>query len=865
MDDAQATAGLPVEAILDELLHSLRMKGTAVLQAPPGAGKTTLVPLALLRSGWCKQRIIVIQPRRIAAFAAAERMAGLLNEVAGDQVGYRTRFDSRISSATVVEVVTDGLFLRMIQDDPELEGVSAVLFDEFHERTVAMDLALAFALEARQSLREADEPLYLLIMSATLDGQALSDWLGAELTESAGRTFPVTAEYRPRPARVTIEAHAAASVQQILARETGDVLVFLPGFREINRVQRLLGQALPDGIDLHRLHAALSRDEQRAALAPAAAGRRKVVLSTNIAETSVTIPGVRIVIDSGLVRVSRHDEGRGTNLLQTERISAASAVQRQGRAGRTAPGIAIRLWSQTNQASLNDFDKPEILTTDLLPAALELACWGVSEISAGEPGIDLPSAPDQLRLQRARKMLVDLGALDTDGRITRTGRRIHALGLHPRLGRLLVDLQTDSAHSQLASAALACVVILSEGDPLRFDGEPGQCDIALRLDLWNREPLFGKRDRNVWRSVERAIGRLARQLRLSLDFRQAGINSSTGSTGLAALLTAAWPDRIAQRRSSGAGYRLADGRGLKLGDNDALAGSDWLLVLDMGGSAQEPTITLACQLDLDTIEQACRDKLKHSALTEWDDARKAVLAISRTQLGELILRQQNVQRPLPPSVAAQAVTTLIDELVDSAGCWLVWTEAAGRLRRRMQWLHERDPSAWPDTSDTALFASADAVMAWLGPDLEGVTSQAELQRADLGQALRRCLHWEQYQELETMAPERFRLASGLKLTIDYRLSSGEGQLGSAVISTRMQNLFGTSTHPCLADGTRLLVEPLSPAQRPVQLTSDLPGFWRGSYVEAAKELRGRYPKHYWPIDPANAEPNLNTGKRRPSS
>ncbi|MAM89824.1 MAG: ATP-dependent helicase HrpB [unclassified Hahellaceae] len=848
---------LPINAILADVLASLRQQHRVVVQAPPGAGKTTAIPIALLNSNWLPGRIILIQPRRLAAFAAANRMASMLAEPVGQTIGYRTRHDSAVSKATRVEVVTDGIFLRWIQNDPALEGVSAVLFDEFHERTVAMDLSLAFAVESQLALRESADPLYLLVMSATLDGRQFSEWLEAPFHESAGRLFPVEVRHRPSASRIPVGQHVSQVILQALAADPGDALVFLPGFREINQVRRTLLESLPSATVLHSLHASLPQSEQLAALRPAPAGQRKVVLSTNIAETSVTIEGIRIVVDSGLARVSRYDERRGLDTLETRKISLASARQREGRAGRMAPGVCYRLWSKADEATMSLFDEPDILTSDLVPVALELAKWGLTAFDE----FSLPSQPKPVAWQAARGILHDLGAIEADGRLTPQGSRLADLGMHPRLGQLLLSHRDD----ELASAALACAALLSEGDPLRFPGEAPHSDIRLRLALWQRSPSFGVLQRSTWQSLQKIIKQLAR--RTSIEWAP----QSTDLEGIAEALAQTWPDRVAQlRENSATRYRMADGRGVRLHNEDSLAGSAYLVVLDTSGQAggslgngrhgesqaRELTIALACALSKRQLESALAPLFVRREHIAWNRQRQTVEVESQQTLGELVISAQPMQRPWPLAVASEVKQQLLRQLAVENCAQLPWNEATRQLRARLQWLHQQHPEQWPDMSDRALLQSPEVLDEWLGPDLDQASGFASLGQIDLASALKRRLDWSQWTLVDQIAPASMALDNGQVVALDFSEERGP------VMRVRLQALFGLKQHPRLPNGAPVLVELLSPAQRPLQLTSDLPGFWSGSYREVAKEMRGRYPKHPWPDDPANAPPTTRAKPRR---
>ena len=823
---------LPIHDALPALLAALEQRDRVVVQAPPGAGKTTAIPLALLRQSWASGRIVLIQPRRLAVYNAARRMSSLLGEPPGQTVGYRTRFDSRTGAATRIEVVTGGIYLRMLQDDPALTGVSAVLFDEFHERSLEADLGIALTLDAQRGLRDDSEPLRVLAMSATLDGEQLAHWLGdAPLISSEGRCYPVQDHYLPPPHRAELEVHAAQVVRRAAREEEGNILVFLPGFREIRRVERLLQEPpLGEHWQLHALHASLAPELQEAAIRPTAPGQRKVVLATNVAETSVTIEGIRVVVDGGLVRVARFDERRGMDVLATERVSRASADQRRGRAGRLSPGACYRLWSREEHGLLRPFADPEILTADLVPAALELALWGVREPAE----VPLPTPPNADAYARARALLQELDALDAQGRVTSKGREMAALGLHPRLAALVLAGREQG----LASCACALAAILSEDDPLRTQPGDPQSDIGLRLALWRA----GGGQRGALERLKQLARQLAQRLRLRLD------DAAVDHPEAGALLARAFPDRVAQRRAdSRHRYLLANGRGVQLDPGDRLAGQDWLVVLDATGQSQEPRARLAAALSLEELRSGLGEHIARQDVAEWNAERGAIEVERREQLGALVLRRERLPRPWPERASARFIEVLRERGIGQ----LPWREGAIALRARLQWLHRRAPERWPDVGDAAL---AERLEQWLGPYLGDVYSLTALEQVDLHAALVSLLDWPAQQALEREAPASWTLPTGHAASIDY------GHPGGPLLSARLGEFYGLKQTPSLPCGQRLLIELLSPAHRPLQLTSDLAQFWAGSYKDVAKEMRGRYPKHFWPDDPANAQATTRTKK-----
>jgi|TARA_Y100001954_G_scaffold58126_1_gene62772 ATP-dependent helicase HrpB len=826
---------LPIDDILPQLIQASKEHHCVVLQAPPGAGKTTRVPLALLACEWLRGKIVVIQPRRLAVYSAAHRLAQQLGESPGTRVGYRTRYDRCVAPANRIEVVTDGVFLAQLQRDPELSGVAMVLFDEFHERSVNVDLGLAFALESQQALRAATDPLRLLVMSATLDGERLSQWLQAPLLQSRGRSFPVATQYRPCPRDRYPDQHICQVILEALRNEPGSLLVFLPGMREIRAVQRRLEESpLPDAVQIHVLHASLPKEQQQAALIPAPAPLRKVVLATNVAETSITIEDVRVVIDSGEARVARYDERRGMNHLHTEMISAASAEQRRGRAGRTQAGVCYRLWGESRQTSLKAFSDPDMLTTDLQPIALELAQWGVRDLNE----LTLLDQPPEDRLQRARAALQQLGALRDDHSLTPFGRSLSAMGLPPRLAALVLRAKGSPAQSE----AVLCAAILSEGDPLRQSPAHFQADIHLRLP-----PTSAPRPQRLQRLCQQIEGRLRRaptapEVEVEVEVE----SDTTGSTAttLPILLARAFPDRIAQQRpNQPLRYRLSNGKGVQLRRHDTLARHPYLVVLDAGGTGTDADIQLACPITLEAVRQALPTLITEQEHCFWDSARQAVSAERQQHLGQLILQQQALAKPWP----RQAADVLLQALLDADLQPLPWHENSLQLCQRLCWLHRSQPGQWPDFSREALQQDA---REWLAPFLENCYSFKELSHIPLLDALRNRLGWERLVELDQAAPADWELATG-KHRIHY-------DNGTPTLKVRLQECYGISSHPTLPGGEPITLELLSPARRPLQITRDLGAFWTGSYREVAKEMRGRYPKHFWPDDPATAQATTRT-------
>jgi ATP-dependent helicase HrpB len=852
-------ADLPIEAVLPDLIRALAAGSNAVLQAPPGAGKTTRVPLALLEQPWLGQRkIVMLEPRRLAARAAARRMAATLGEEVGQTVGYRVRMDQRVGPKTRIEVVTDGVFTRLIQDDPGLEGVGAVLFDEFHERSLEVDLGLALCLESQAAIRPE---LRLVAMSATLAAAPVARLLGeAPIIASEGRAFPVATRYVDRAAAGRIEDDVAATVRRALAEEPGDLLVFLPGLREIRRVESLLeASGLGPGIVIAPLHGDLPLDGQDRAIRPSQTGLRKVVLATSIAETSLTIEGIRVVIDSGLMRVPRFDPRSAMTRLDTIRVSQAAAGQRRGRAGRLGPGVCYRLWAEATHRTLAPFTQPEILEADLAPLALELAQWG-----AGDPArLAWLDPPPRAAYEQARDLLRRLGALDAADRLTAHGRAIAGLGLHPRLAHMIVRGQA------LGLGGLACdlAALLSERDIVKADMGARDTDLRLRVELLaeGRHPALPP-GLHLDRTARDQVLRAARQWR-----RRIGAGDAAGdakSTG--AVVELAYPDRVAQRRPGGDGrYRLASGQGAFFPSGpsqalDPLAAEDWLAVADLDGAKREARIFLAAPLLLAEIEEGFADQIVSVESCAWNARVEAVEARRQRRLGALLLKDEP-WADAPDDVKAAALLDGIRALGLNA---LPWTPELRNWQARVLFLrtHGREAGGdeaggdeaggdegWPDVADPALMA---ALESWLLPHLAGITRRAHFKRIDLAAALHGMLDWRRRQDLDREAPTHLAVPSGSRIPLDYT--------GGAVpvLAVRLQEMFGLTATPRIAGGrVPLVVHLLSPARRPLAVTQDLASFWANAYQQVKRDMRGQYPKHHWPDDPLSAPPT-NRAKRR---
>ena len=815
---------LPIDAVLDELARALAENNAAVLVAPPGAGKTTRGPLALLDEPWIgKKKIIVLEPRRIAARASAERMAKTLGERVGETVGYRVRFGSKVSRLTRIEVVTEGIFSRQILDDPELTSIAAVLFDEFHERSLDADLGLALARDAQTGLRE---DLRILVMSATLDGARVASLLGdAPVIASEGRAFPVETRYLGRKPDAPLERQMADAIGTALRADPGSVLAFLPGAAEIRRTQNFLSERIHDaGIEIVPLFGALDAAVQDRAIQPAPKGQRKVVLATSIAETSLTIEGVRIVVDSGVARVPRYEPDIGLTRLETVRASRAAVDQRRGRAGRTEPGVCYRLWDEPQTASLMAYTQPEILSADLSSLVLDLAQWGVSD-PASLAFLDSPPTP---ALNEARTLLRELGALDGDGRITAEGKSLRALALPPRLARMIVDSHRLGAGREAAAIAAVLTERGLGGDSV---------DLDARLDQF-------RRDRSQRATSARSLAeRWASQVAAT---EGASASDDAPSTGV--MLAFAFPDRVARNRGNGT-FLLANGRGAAVDQASALARAPYIAVAELTGTAASGRILLAAPITQADIELRFADGIENTDEITFDRASMTLRARRKRTLHAITLSEA----PLTLTPSAETAGVLADGLIAAGLDRLPWSKPLQQWRGRVMFLRKAEGEPWPDLSDDALAAQRES---WLVPALFDKTSLKEVSAGDLSDALMALLPWELRARLEREAPTHFEAPTGTMLAIDYEAEQGP------TIAVRLQELFGLTTHPSVAKGAvPLVLELLSPAHRPVQVTRDLPGFWRGSYAAVRSDLRGRYPRHPWPEDPASAMPTRRVKPR----
>lgn len=816
---------LPIDAVLDDVRAALAARSGAVLVAPPGAGKTTRVPLALMDESWLQGRkILVLEPRRVAARAAAQRMASTLSEAVGERIGLRTRMMTKSGAKTRVEVVTEGIFTRMILDDPELSGIGAVLFDEFHERSLDADLGLALALDCQRGLRE---DLRILPMSATLDGARVARLMGnATVITSDGRAFPVDTRYIGRDAAARIEDQMADAVMRALREERGSILSFLPGQGEIRRVEERLKERISDkSIVLAPLYGAMDVAAQDLALEPAPKGVRKVVLATSIAETSITIEGVRVVIDSGLARVPRFEPDVGVTRLETVRVSRAAADQRRGRAGRTEPGICYRLWDEPQTQSLPAFAEPEIRSADLAPLLLDCAEWG-----AADPGalawIDPPSAA---AIDAAREELSELEALDAEGRITATGKRLRSLPLPPRLARMVIAA-AEVGHAEEAAEIAAVIVERGLGG--------NDVDLVHRLEGLRRDR---SRRASDMRRLASGWARAAGAGRASRGARE--------DMSIARLLALAFPERLAKARGAPGQFLLANGRGAALDATHPLARAPFLVAAELSGSAASTRILLAAAADEADVLAAAGERVSTKDEIDFDQGAGALRARRVRRLDAIVLANE------PRAVTANEETArlLAEGIAKSGVARLPWSKAQIQLRDRVGFLRAAGKDEWPDLGDTALAASVDQ---WLAPFLAGKTKLGDIGADDLGAALDALLPWQLKRRLDEEAPTHFEAPTGNRHAIDYETT------GAPALHIRVQELFGLTAHPSIANGKLpLTLHLLSPAQRPIQITRDLPGFWKGSWAAVKADMKGRYPRHPWPDDPASAAPTARAKPR----
>ena len=836
---------LPISSLLGDIARSLCTRTELVLEAPPGAGKTTLVPLALLDEPWLAgQRILMLEPRRMAARAAAERMASLLGEEAGFTVGYRVRLEAKVSARTRIEVITEGILNRMLQDDPSLAGTGLLIFDEFHERSLDADLGLALALAGRAMFREAGDPLRILVMSATLDGEAVARVLGeAPVLRAEGRSYPVSVHHAGRtPQRDELLFALRDTLQGLLRQapdDTGDILVFLPGHSEIGRLAALVSP--PPGTEVLPLHGQLTLAEQQRAIAPSTAGLRKLVLATNIAETSLTIEGVATVVDAGLAREPQYDPSTGLTQLRTRRISRASAEQRTGRAGRVRPGQCHRLWTETDHRALAPARTPEIRQADLAPMALALIAWGVSD-TAELAWLDAPPAGawnEALTLLQASGAIVaGAGGMWS---LSSLGTRMAAMPMHPRLARMLLGAEDGAA----IEVACALAALLAERAP---GGRSGADLVPLLEMLLERTPCPPSH-RGWAQRARRQASLYRRDLAGARDARASGEDLAHPAGRLLAL---AYPDRIARRRAGvHALYQLANGRSARVDEADPLATHEWLVAAELGSRAGDASerIFLAAELDPASFTQELAFLVEEEETADWSAAEGRFVAERRRRVGALLLSREALKDVDP----AQRADALCRWLARSGLQALPWTDELRQWQARVMLLHTLEPATWPDLSDARL---QQTLPQWLGPLLTRVNTLADLQRVDLAGALATLLPWPLPRELDRLAPARMDVPSGSSVEIDYMQSP-------PVLAVKLQEMFGCTETPRVAGGrVPLLVHLLSPARRPLQVTQDLAAFWRNAYAEVRKEMRGRYPRHPWPEDPLAAAPTRHTKRRQ---
>ncbi|MDX2143392.1 MAG: ATP-dependent helicase HrpB [Rhodospirillaceae bacterium] len=829
------TQPLPIDSLIPEIKATLAERTAAVVVAAPGAGKTTRVPLAILDEPWVRGRsIVMLEPRRLAARMAAERMASEIGQSVGETVGYRVRLEAKVSRATRIEVVTEGILNRRLQHDPELAGTAAIIFDEFHERSLDTDLGLALVLDVQRNLRP---DLRVLIMSATLDAAPVAKLIGdAPVLESVHRPFPVETRYLPKSPGGPLDKDMTALIRTALDDEEGSVLAFLPGEAEIRRVASALAQSnLPPQVEIRPLYGALPWKEQNAAVAPSAPGTRKVVLATTIAETSLTIEGVRIVVDCGRKRVSRFDPARGMAQLVTVPVSRASAEQRRGRAGRLGPGVCYRLWTEAEDRALVAFDQPEIAVADLAPLALDLANWGVAD-----PGtLSWLTPPGTAAFQQGVDLLKSLGALDTVGRITAEGCAMAALPLHPRLAHLV------HRGIELGAGATACdlAALLADRDIVMGTRDP---DLRMRVDILAR-------DQAARGAVQINRGALERVRASAKQIRSiAKADPSSHDAARTGVLTAlAYPDRIAQRRGARGRYRMAGGGGAVIDETQPLAAEDYLAIAHLDGAAKDARIYLAAPITQADIEEVFADQIAETDVITWDTQAAAVVAARQSRLGALILEDKPLAKPDPERVTA----AFLDGVRAMGLGALPWSDAARGFQTRVAFVRGLAvDDDWPDLSDAGLLANLET---WLAPYVIGLMRRAHLSRLDLLEVLRAQLSWAQQKRLDELAPTHMEVPSGSHIRIEYTADGGPSMM------VKLQEVFGLTETPAVGGGrVPVRLHLLSPAQRPIAVTADLKSFWANAYAQVRAEMRGRYPRHNWPENPLTAVASRKSLKQR---
>ncbi|HCH4310938.1 TPA: ATP-dependent helicase HrpB [Vibrio parahaemolyticus] len=805
---------LPIEAVMPQLLTAVKHQHQVILKAAPGAGKSTYFPLQLIQNQVVTGKVIMLEPRRLAARNIARYLAEQLGEQVGQRVGYRVRGETKVSASTQLEIVTEGVMTRMIQNDPELDGVDLLIFDEFHERSIHADTALALSLEVQEALRD---DLKLVVMSATLDQEALQSLLPeACYIESEGRSFAVETRYVPLTANDHLSTVMAKNIESLMNKESGSLLAFLPGVAAIKQVQERLSH-LPDDVEVCPLYGQLSFTEQQKAISPAEKGKRKVVLATNIAETSLTIEGIRLVVDSGLERVARFDLKNGLTRLEQTRIAQSSAIQRAGRAGRIEEGICVRLYSESQFKQQPQVPQPEILHSDLASLVMELAFWGTTDIHELK-WLDIPSAAAQ---QQAKQLLFSLGLITEQGQLTAEGKQAHDLGVEPRAAAMLIKSQSHS--DKMVNVALAAVALIEEP-------ERNVTNIAHSLHRW----LSGSHPKKSL-LLKRAQS-LAHKLDTTFSLRE------VDEDALPLVLSLAFPDRIAQQRANQFGrFALANGHGAECRPDDMLGGCEYLVAIDlMRSHSNSSQIHLACELDVNILQTTFDSLFSTEEVVDWDEKKGRLVAEKQRKLGQLVIERVSLPNPGKEKMT-QALLTYVRRLGLSSLNWTLAAESLlERIRCAVDWLPEQ---AWPMFDEASLLDSLDE---WLEPYMTSVASVKDLSKINLVEALNARLGWPLNQHLDEWLPEHYQLPTGTKKRIRYQHGH------EPVLSVRMQEVFGESTSPTVAIGRkRLVLELLSPAQRPLQVTSDLAAFWNGSYKDVQKEMKGRYPKHVWPDDPAN--------------
>lgn len=817
---------LPIEPVIPEIFETLSHHDVMILQAPPGAGKSTFLPLKLVKESLFDGKILMLEPRRLAARSIAHFIASQLGEPVGQTVGYRIRQEAKVSANTKLEIVTEGILTRLIQSDPELDGISLIIFDEFHERSIHADLALALSLEIQGALRD---DLKLLIMSATLDSQYLADMLNAPVVTSEGRSYPVDVRYLPTKQDNMVN-QIGSLVVKLLTEETGSMLVFLPGAREINLVADFLTAQVTDAaISVYPLYGDLDKKAQQQAIAPCIGDERKVVLATNIAETSLTIDGIRLVVDSGLKRMAGFNPKNGVTRLQTANISKSSAIQRAGRAGRLMPGICYRLDSAELFERRREFDEPEILTADLMSLVLEVANWG-ADINE----LQWVSKPPAFLVEQAKALLIQLEILDEQLKMTALGHQINRLGCHPRIGHMLIKAKAlgDSLEVPLAPLACYLAAIIEEADPLPKSMRRDNANIEARL----RWVLSGKHGQ-MKQQAKHWAKRIGVKLLDAVPMEYCGL-----------LLALAYPDRIAKSR--GQGFQLSNGFGVTIANNDPLSHEKMVVVADLVEFNSRTFVGMAAVIDEQEITEYLPHLIEQQQFVGWDGKGERLIAQTQSKLGKIILSSKDVNSGITPEQRTQA---FVDLIRNKGLSLLKWDDATQQLKMRLNTAYDLDPECWVDCSNQALL---DSLEHWLAPFLNEVKSVAGLKGVDIRQALLSTLDWNLRQQLDKELPERFKVPTGNSHKIVYR----DGQ--TPKLSVRIQEMFGLTQTPTLAGGKLpMVIELLSPAKRPLQLTQDLAGFWQGSYEQVKKEMKGRYPRHYWPDDPAIAMPTSRTKKR----